>query len=40
MLGTVHDDYNSCDSLQAILDEKKPKAVILGDIAHTDLEFF
>ena len=39
ILGSVEDDYNSCDSLQNALESKKPTALILGDTPNSQLDF-
>lgn len=38
--GTVYDDYNSCDSIQTVIEEKMPDALILGDICREDMNYY
>ena len=40
IFGCVDDDYNSCDVIQNILEQKMPNAIILGDISHKDMDYF
>ena len=40
IFGCVDDDYNSCDCIQNILEEKMPEAIILGDISHKDMDYY
>mgnify|MGYP007072213980 CR=1 FL=1 len=38
--GCAEDDYNSCDTIQNLVEQKMPDALVLGDIPHTDMDYF
>jgi hypothetical protein len=38
--GCVEDDYNSCETIQNVLGDKMPEALILGGISHSDMDYF
>ena len=38
--GTVHDDYNSSDSIQMVMEKKMPDAIIMGDVSYADMDYF
>jgi len=38
--GTEEDDYNSCDSIQMVMEAKMPDALIMGDVSYADMDYF
>lgn len=42
--GSINDDYNSCDSIQNVIEtnneKQTPEALILGDVSYADMDYF
>ena len=38
--GTWDDDYNSCDTISNQMEQTKPRALILGDVSHTKMDWY
>ena len=40
LYGCIDDDYNSADAIQIVMEENMPEALILGDICHSQVDFY